>query len=486
MSQLTVGSLFSGSGGFELGAMILGMKAVWASEVEPFPILVTKKNFPDLVHLGDINNIKGGNIKPVDIITFGSPCQDLSIAGQRDGLSGSKSNLFYEAIRVIKEMRENTNEKYPRIIIWENVCGAFSSSKGEDFRQVLEQISKIKCENISIPKPSKWKNAGCIMGGTFSIAWRVLDAQYFGVPQRRKRIFLVADFTGEGAREILFNEESLPRYFESCSDKKQEIAGVIGECTEISKYCLMDQGGERLDVTLNKTGTLRAQSNHPPLVFENHGQDSRFKGPLDITPTLSSNLGTGGNNQPFVVENVANYDVRFTSLNTKNSRYKVYETATSRTLDTGGNNPNANQGGVAIVSIYSTSKNYHHTKAIKDKVSTLVASDYKDPPIINDKYFVRRITPLECSRLQGFPDYWCERLELLTPTDEDLNFWREVFETNRKIKNGKKQKTDNNTRTWLKNPYSDAAQYKMWGNGVALPCVLYIFSGVKKYLENSE
>ena len=248
----------------------------------------------------------------------------------------------------------------------------------------------------------------------------------------------------------------------------------------------MDQGGERLDVTLNKTGTLRAQSNHPPLVFENHGQDSRFKGPLDITPTLSSSLGTGGNNQPFVVENIANYDVRFTSLNTKNSRYKVYETATSRTLDTGGNNPNANQGGVAIVSIYSTSKNYHHTKAIKDKVSTLVATDYKDPPIINDKYSVRRITPLECSRLQGFPDYWCERLELLNPTDEDLNFWREVFETNRKIKNGKKQKTDNNIRTWLKNPYSDAAQYKMWGNGVALPCVLYIFSGVKKYLENSE
>ena len=117
---------------------------------------------------------------------------------------------------------------------------------------------------------------------------------------------------------------------------------------------------------------------------------------------------------------------------------------------------------------------------------TLVASDYKDPPIINVKYSVRRITPLECSRLQGFPDYWCERLELLNPTDEDLRFWREVFETNRKIKNGKKQKTDNNIRTWLKNPYSDAVQYKMWGNGVALPCVLYIFSGVKKYLEHSE
>lgn len=222
MSSLTMGSLFSGSGGFELAATILGITPIWASEIEPFPILVTKKNFPSLVHLGDISKINGSKITPVDIITFGSPCQDLSIAGRRNGLDGSKSNLFYEAIRVIKEMREGTNGKYPKIIIWENVCGAFSSSKGEDFRQVLEQISKIKDENISIPKPRKWQHAGNIVGRDFSIAWRVLDAQYFGVPQRRKRIFLIADFTTSGAGEILFNEESLPRYFTTFRTKYQK------------------------------------------------------------------------------------------------------------------------------------------------------------------------------------------------------------------------------------------------------------------------
>lgn len=485
MSNLTMGSLFSGSGGFELAATILGINPIWASEIEPSSILVTKKNFPSLVHLGDISKINGSKITPVDIITFGSPCQDLSIAGRRNGLDGSKSNLFYEAIRVIKEMREGTNGKYPKIIIWENVCGAFSSSKGEDFRQVLEQISKIKDENISIPKSRKWQHAGNIVEENFSIAWRVLDAQYFGVSQRRKRIFLIADFTTSGAGEILFNEESLPRYFTAFRTKKQKTTRSVETSSNVTEYCLMDQGGKRMDVTLNQTGTLRAQANHPPLIFENHGQDSRYKGPIDITPTLSSSLGTGGNNQPFVVENIANFDVRFTSLNTKNKRHKVYETTTSRTLDTGGNNPNANQGGVAIVSVYSTSKNSHHTSATKNQTSPLVASDYKDPPIVNDMYRVRRITPLECCRLQGFPDYWCERIEIENPTEEDLVFWRKIFEIQRKLKNGKKQKTDNNVKAWLKNPYLDTAQYKMWGNGVALPCVLYVLSGVKSYLEKN-
>lgn len=265
--------------------------------------------------------------------------------------------------------------------------------------------------------------------------------------------------------------------------RSEQSTRSVETSSRITEYCLMDQGGKRMDVTLNQTGTLRAQANHPPLIFENHGQDSRYKGPIDITPTLSSSLGTGGNNQPFVVENIANFDVRFTSLNTKNKRHKVYETTTSRTLDTGGNNPNVNQGGVAIVSVYSTSKNSHHTSATKNKTSPLVASDYKDPSIVNDMYRVRRITPLECCRLQGFPDYWCERIEIENPTEEDLVFWRKIFEIQRKLKNGKKQKTDNNVKAWLRNPYSDSAQYKMWGNGVALPCVLYVLSGVKSYLE---
>ena len=163
MSKLTMGSLFSGSGGFELAVQLEGIIPIWNSEVEPFPILVTRKNLQNVVHLGNIEKISGRTIPPVDIITFGSPCQDLSIAGKRQGLDGKRSNLFYEAIRIIKEMREETNDNYPRFIIWENVPGAFSSNKGEDFRCVLEAICQIKENKASILRPNKWTNSGEIM-----------------------------------------------------------------------------------------------------------------------------------------------------------------------------------------------------------------------------------------------------------------------------------------------------------------------------------
>ena len=152
-----------------------------------------------------------------------------SLAGKREGLRGKRSNLFYEAIRLVKEMRRKTNGEYPKFIIWENVCGAFTSNKGEDFRCVLEFISKIKDENISIPQPSKWQQAGEIVGKSFSIAWRVLDAQYFGVPQRRKRIFLVADFTGRGAKQVLFNEESVSRDFGKSTNETETTTASSGK-----------------------------------------------------------------------------------------------------------------------------------------------------------------------------------------------------------------------------------------------------------------
>ena len=193
-NNLTLGSLFDGSAGFPLGGLISGIIPLWASEIEPFPVRVTTKRLPDMEHLGDITKLNGRDLKPVDIVTFGSPCQDMSVAGKRDGLGGSRSSLFYEAIRIIKEMREATNGKYPRFIVWENVPGAFSSNKGEDFRAVLEEVCKVKDEQVSIPKPSKWENAGEIMGDDYSVAWRLFDAQFWGVPQRRKRIYLVADF----------------------------------------------------------------------------------------------------------------------------------------------------------------------------------------------------------------------------------------------------------------------------------------------------
>jgi DNA (cytosine-5)-methyltransferase 1 len=212
--ELTLGSLFDGSGGFLLGAKLLGIKTIWASEIEPFPIRVTTKRMPEVKHLGDVSDIKGYEIEPVDIITFGSPCQDMSIAGKRAGLNGSRSNLFYEAIRIIKEMRERTNGTKPRYIIWENVPGAFSSNKGEDFKKVLKEICEIKGYQIDAPRPNRWQNAGLILADDFSLAWRVFDAQHWGVPQRRRRIYLVCDFNGESAGKILFESEGMSWHLE--------------------------------------------------------------------------------------------------------------------------------------------------------------------------------------------------------------------------------------------------------------------------------
>ena len=444
MNKLTLGSLFDGSGGFPLGGLISGITPLWASEIEPFPIRVTTKRMPFVKHYGDISKMNGGEIEPVDIITFGSPCQDMSIAGKRDGLGGSRSSLFYEAIRIIKEMRCKTNGKYQRFIVWENLPGAFSSNKGDDFKAVIEEICKIKDGLLSVPKPTKWSNAGKIMGDDFSVAWRVFDAQFWGVPQRRRRIYLVADFGGFSAGKILFESEGLSGY----SSKS------------ISSW---------KDTTCGTRTSIEDASNS--VVFENHGQDTRFKELEEIAPTVLSTYGTGGNNQPFVVSNVKSFDVRLTSEGTKNARANVYETDVSRTLDTGGTTPDRNQGGVAVVSygigrpamnqgynakfsfqveeeveptivaagasgvahpVYSSSKASFFTSAEKEKANTLVATDYKDPPIVNEpQYIVRRLTLTECARLQGFHDWWCSELETENPTDEDIRFWREVFETHR-------------------------------------------------------
>lgn len=467
--ELRLGSLFDGSGGFPLAAIFCGIKPIQSSEVEPFPIRVTQKNLPQVKHLGEIKDINGSEIEPVDIISFGSPCQDLSIAGKRDGLKGSKSNLFYEAIRVIKEMRCKTNGKYPRYLLWENVPGAFSSNKGEDFRCVFEEITKIKDSTVKLSRPSKWQSAGEILGDNFSLAWRVLDAKYFGVPQRRRRIFLVTDLDGGSSREILFEQKSLSGDTSEGCEKGKRNTRTIKESFN-KAICLNDQGGERMDFYSDESGTLRASGGIAPFGFENHSQDSRYKGPLKETQTLASNLGQGGNNQPFVV-----YDIRQTSKNTKNERHNIYECDVSRTIDTSGNTPTRNQGGVAIVEdIYTMSKNSHFTKADKNISSSLVATDYKDPPLVNQK-LIRRLTPKECGRLQGFPDYWCADLGVENPTDEDLAFWREVFDKDTEIKGLKKKKTDKQILKWLKNPHTDSAEYKMWGNGIALPCAIYIF-----------
>lgn len=597
--NLTLGSLFDGSGGFPLGGLISGITPLWASEVEPFPIRVTTKRLPQITHYGDVSKLNGAEVPPVDIITFGSPCQDMSVAGKRSGLDGERSSLFYQAVRIVKEMRCKTNGKYPRFVVWENVPGAFSSNKGEDFKAVLEEICKIKDEHISVPQSGKWTNAGEIVGEQFSLAWRVLDAQYWGVPQRRKRIYLVADFAGQCAGKILFESEGVSGYSSKGVCPWQGTAGDFEGCTGAAgTVCLNDQGGNRMDVTEGMTCTLRAESNHPPLVFENHSQDTRYTGPLEQAPTVSSTYGTGGNNQPFVLETPKTLKIRSgcegggkgaliqddlsatlgcnnnqtlfvpkaygicskdsNSMKSDNPKSGFYEADTSRTIDANGGNPACNQGGIVVVEgngsrpshkgdgykesdvmytlntieqhavvyaidresyncgqnyarkmgisedginstlnaqgpsavaapVYSSSKASFFTSAEEELANTLVATDYKDPPIVNDvsempEYIVRRLTPTECARLQGFPDWWCSDLGTAEPTEEEIKWWTEVFETHRHIMGtSSKPKTEKQIIKWLKDPHSDSAEYKMWGNGVALPNVVFVLSGIVYY-----
>jgi DNA (cytosine-5)-methyltransferase 1 len=211
--DLTLGSLFDGLGGFMVTAERNGITPLWASEIEPNCISITSRHFPTVKHYGDLTKLDGAKLHPVDIITFGSPCQEFSVANPGgEGLQGKRSGLFYEAIRIIQEMRgetdNGTDETFPRYAIFENVPGAFGKHNGEDFRQIVEAFCQIKSPEVRLLKPKhKWNNAGVVRGDGYSIAWRVLDAQFWGVPQRRKRIALVADFRGHNADKILFEQK---------------------------------------------------------------------------------------------------------------------------------------------------------------------------------------------------------------------------------------------------------------------------------------
>jgi len=209
--MMTLGSLFDGIGVFPLSGIRHGIKPVWASEIEKSPISITKKHFPNMEHLGDISSLNGGEVSPVDVVTFGSPCQNLSQIGDRIGLAGEKSGLFYDAIRIINQMREVTNGKYPTFAVWENVPGAFSSGMGADFRAVIETFTN--CE-IPMPDKNKWAAAGMVPDTNPQIAWRCLDSKYFRSAQSRRRVFLVADYRGRRAGEILFNPEPINEILE--------------------------------------------------------------------------------------------------------------------------------------------------------------------------------------------------------------------------------------------------------------------------------
>ena len=783
--HLTLGSLFDGSGGFPLGGILAGIEPKWSSEIEPFPILVTHRRLPGVKHYGDVSTLNGAELPPVDIITFGSPCQDLSIAGKRAGIhDGDRSNLFFQAIRIIKEMRDATNGQYPRYCVWENVPGAFSSNGGDDFKAVLEAVIGVKEKGIEVPAPEnhRWAKSDVYLGDGWSVAYRVFDAQYWGVPQRRARIYLVADFAGGSAGEVLFKSEGVSGYTPQGFRAWQGAAGGTAESTgETSRridagggtLCLNPQGNSGVGITEDKALALVAQDhgNHPAVLHaagfdgynaaatddtaatlgvncgmstgrngvlqaagfstehsakarsigyeeevsptlragvvpaalsvENHPTDGRVKIREDDTcQTLCSRAGTGGNNVPLVAEPITlkirsgcegggkgalwqtdksatlgtnndqtlfqpevkafgvcskhsnammsdnphsgfyeattsrtldqsgghaissnqggicvvapapeTFDVRFTSKGTKNARGHCYPTDISRCLDTSEANPDSNHGGVAVVALepgvasrigghvysdgksgtlranagdnqqavvvtepetyslqgsmigrsdengpqgdginedvcftlnttdrhavaapdpsytisrdnhfavsedvsvtavargpatvahpdadhYCTSKNSHHTVAAHEQANTLVASDWKDPPLVNDLpndepvYIVRRLTPVECARLQGFPDWWCADLAIPDPSDEEIAFWTEVWETWRQITNPKgKPKTEKQIRKWLADPYTDSAEYKLWGNGISLPIPYFVLSGIAWAVQKSE
>lgn len=721
--MMTMGSLFDGIGGFPLAAIHNGIIPVWASEIEAFPIQVTKLRFPQMQHVGDITKLNGKTLPLVDVVCGGSPCQDLSVAGQRRGLAGERSGLFMEQVRIVKEMR-NADENRglpdhlvrPRYLVWENVPGAFSSAQGEDFRAVVEEIVRIKDSASHVPRPDtgRWEPAGAaILGDRFSLAWRVLDAQYWGVAQRRRRIFLVADFGGRTAPQILFEQD---RLFGDSSESRSAGQGTAGTASQGTDHtgrtcltpwdvqsrrifsedtdwsalygdegcghgyiqkkeqenaeqilCLNDQGGERMDITEGFTATLRAgMSGHPPLVaeqtvisgvvtkgngdcfltpdvhtsltggggqagqgypciltagfcenasaeaegigyqperspalkigtapsilclndqggsqmylseevagtlraqehghqplvlvggqggaeigadicptitgaagtsgnnqpilFDNHGKDCRYSGPLEVDPTVAATYGTGGNNVPLLSQPIAfSIDSKDSnSMKSSNPYSGCRETTTSRTIDTTNPDPSKNQGGIAIlqesyciagniidrevqnggnglgcqpdISYTLTGMDRHAVfsrqrsdELIENQVaSAQSARQHKDatdlvcqPDIFGQSQYgayaegcttlrasggdhgggsenlvrtsgencaehrlIRRLTPLECERLQGFPDGWTD------------------------IPGG-----------------SDSARYKALGNSVAIPCVDFVLCGIAYFLRQNQ
>lgn len=621
-------SLFDGSGGFPLAASLCGIEPVYASEVEPYPIAVTKNRFPKMKHLGDVSKVKGGEIEPVDIITFGSPCQDMSIAGKRAGLKHAdmgddettRSGLFLEAIRIIKEMREATNGVYPRYAIWENVPGAFSSNRGEDFRTVLEEFIRVKEKDAVMPDVPKagWPYADCYSGNGWSLAYRVFDAQYWGVPQRRRRIYLVADFRGQRAGEILLKPEGLRRNSAQSGTHGQEtarcaknsvgtaIGGVDrynqsflsglaqtlrasggGDCTPtvlapVAVYChqgngidragkcltaysfdslssnsmksknphsgcraveiaktldtgypdpsknqggiaivekiiLDDQGGQQISVrTDGKSPTLRAEAHgNAPYVINKKTlvYDTRGNGAGETVPTITGDHNNRITDYTALCCEAVVYDgANITSpLNKTNpqagdpchtistdSRNYIVCCLQGNGIDRA-DTAGCNGKGVCEDKCYTLNTIDRHAVCFpqqaynkfiqEDIAATLKANggtcgggsenlvaEQSFSPI---RYIVRRLTPTEYARLQGFPDWWGEIPKKDNLTDDEYTFWLNVRNTYAKINNKTtKEYSKEQMLSWYNKLHSDSSEYKMWGNGIALPNALYVMQGI--------
>ena len=464
-----------------------------------------------MLHLGDITKISGHTAPIVDCIIGGSPCQDLSVAGKRAGLDGERSGLYIEQVRIVKEMRAEDERNgrtgvdiRPRYMVWENVPGAFSSNKGEDFRIVLEELAKVKDKDAVIPMPEKWTNYGCIMGDGWSIAWRVLDAQFWGVPQRRRRIALVADFGGQSASEILFIRKSVSGHSDESKPKRKEApsdaTGGFGadDCLGVdifnttitgSKACSLTAGGSgstgtcpkvMTPVTLkirsgcegggkgalvqeDKSATLACNNDQylfqPVYSVENHPNDSRVGINEDgIVQALTSRMGTGGGNVPMVLAldrasfnqgKNAQYDFEVSDKGVNSPLVAKGPGAVCYSIDQGGGKSSVDvregkaptltttHDGAPAVCFAVDCRNGTED-AVNGALQSNSAHSLNGNNVVRTRYIVRRLTPLECERLQGYPDGWT-----------DIGEWTDT--------NGKKRQT------------SDAARYKALGNSIALP-----------------
>ncbi len=433
--EIKLGSLFDGIGGFPLAAKMNGITPVWASEIERFPVMVTRHHFPEMKHMGDITKLRGENLPRVDIIAGGSPCQDLSVAGHRNGLRGERSGLFMEQVRLVKEMRKQDERRKkgtdrrsdesvrPRFMVWENVPGAFSTGTppGADFHSVLEEVCRIKEDTLSLPGPpgGAWTPAGIILGQGFSVAWRVLDAQFWGLAQRRNRIFLVADLGGESAGEILFESQSLWEHYKEGREARKAASGYFKRSPSVT--------GEA-----GNGGVTEQQ------VFAVHSLDGRCDGPLETAHTLTTNPS----------------DVH---LSVMPEPYILAGNIINRAEKNGGNGCGYQQG----VCYTLTTEDRHcvyvpHTgnRLYQDVIGALCSFDAKmtgnqyvgqGKCIVDERNRVRRLIPLECERLMGFPEHW----------------------TN--IKGA-----------------SDNKRYIALGNSVAVPCVDFILCGIAFVLRREE
>ena len=460
---MTLGSLFDGIGGGLLAARHAGVTPVWASEIEPFPCSVTARHFPDVKQLGDITQIDPDEMVPVDIVCAGSPCQDLSIAGKRKGLDGERSGLFRTAVDLVRRMRERTAGEYPRFFVWENVPGAFSSNRGMDFQAVLEEIGE---SEIPMPQGNRWAPAGLVQFPGAEIAWRVLDAQYWGVPQRRKRIFLVADFAADGrcAGEILFEREGVSGDSATSKGAGEGIARGAKNCARTSgALTLWDVQSRRIYDENGKMAALYSgdgQGAHNGAVFVRAAGFNGKAGPSSggigyteegvptliadhpmhvaiydmthadevmrpvtggIVPTLNARMGTGGNQVPVVhaYEIASAYGV---------NGFSEYKHGIC-SLSTSHRNEN-----LAVCTKVFSAKTFYAFRETNIAATLLTGGAFNGGGSENlalSHSIVRRLTPTECERLQGLEDGY----------------------------------TDGG---------SDTARYKALGNGMAQPCADYV------------